>query len=549
MQTHVASRRRRSSCSVAATGPQVELLEPRQFLHALSLSPLVQISGTSPFLGHPIEANDPPITINSEVEPSVAVNPNNPRHLVAAWIQDFARGIVAGVSFDGGNTWSSVAIPGTSVAAGGIYPHSQYPWVSFAPNGDVFLSLMAHDVPFLPNPSAVLVSKSTDGGLSWGGPTTVATGFGHLVTKPTITADPSDADVAYAVWTRFRGVFGGHVTGEFARTTDGGRTWERPRTIFRSDEVDSNAGHQIVVLPNGDLVDAFSDLLWTGTHLNGARVSIVRSTDRGATWSSRITVAEIPPSVVINPETGLTVHVAHALGYTDVAVDPRNGNLYLVWKDASLNGGQFDGIAFSMSTDGGFTWSDRIKVNQTPVNIPLSGQQAFLPAVAVNRDGVVAVSYYDFRNNTSAPGLPTDFWMAHAHPSDGLANPASWSSENRLTATSFNIENSVVFAGQYILGTYESLFAQGEDFGAAFTIPSASDSGTIFVRKTLPAGQGAGQGAGPGAGPGAAPAPHLPAFANAPGAFARGAIAQDEWDTDVWLTVDAADQSAFITTT
>src|SRR5262245_34442925 len=153
--------------------PHLELLESRDVPSTLNLTPLVPVSGPSPFLGNPIEANDPPLTINSEVEPYLAVDPTNSRHLVGAWIQDFARGIVAAVSFNGGNDWQSVAIPGATVASGGTYTHSSDPWVSFAPNGDVYLSLVAHDLS--PEGDAVLVSKSTDGGLTWGAPTTLIT--------------------------------------------------------------------------------------------------------------------------------------------------------------------------------------------------------------------------------------------------------------------------------------------------------------------------------------------------------------------------------------
>jgi hypothetical protein len=30
-------------------------------------------------------------------------------------------------------------------------------------------------------------------------------------------------------------------------------------------------------------------------------------------------------------------------------------------------------------------------------------------------DGTVGVPYYDFRNNTAAPGVPTDQWFVHCH--------------------------------------------------------------------------------------------------------------------------------------
>jgi hypothetical protein len=168
-------------------------------------------------------------------------------------------------------------------------------------------------------------------------------------------------------------------------------------------------------------------------------------------------------------------------------MNPANGNLYAVWQDARFSNGQYTSVAFSMSTDGGFTWSAPIKINQTPDNVPAGDRQAFLPSVAVNEDGVVAVSYYDFRNNTPAPGLPTDLWMVHA---DGnFTNPASWKSENRMTPASFNMENAPLRAG-YFIGDYEGLVAEGKNFGAFFSMPSATKTSGIFFRDPLPAGSG-----------------------------------------------------------
>jgi hypothetical protein len=140
-----------------------------------------------------------------------------------------------------------------------------------------------------------------------------------------------------------------------------------------------------------------------------------------------------------------------------------------------------------MSTDGGFNWSAPIKVNQTPTNIPSPNQQAFMPSISVNDEGVVAVTYYDFRNNTPAPGLPTDYWMVHAHPSDGLTNPASWSAENRLTTTSFNMEDAPPTPDGYYLGFYQGMVAMGGSFGAFFSMPHGTDSASVFFRAAFTA--------------------------------------------------------------
>src|SRR5262249_42071665 len=142
--------------------------------------------------------------------------------------------------------------------------------------------------------------------------------------------------------------------------------------------------------------------------------------------------------------------------FADVAVDPNNGNLYAVWADARFSGFQYNSIAFSMSTDGGFTWSTPIRINQTPDTIPVGSRNAFMPSIAVAGDGTVAVTYFDFRNPDGvASGLPTDVWIVRAHPGDNLTNPASWLDEERLTNTSFNLEQAPVRFGENFLGDYQ----------------------------------------------------------------------------------------------
>src|SRR5262245_49197867 len=58
----------------------------------------------------------PGMFANAEVEPSIAVSPSDPKTLVAVFQQDrfsrgAARGLVAGISRDGGGTWSNVELP------------------------------------------------------------------------------------------------------------------------------------------------------------------------------------------------------------------------------------------------------------------------------------------------------------------------------------------------------------------------------------------------------------------------------------------------------
>jgi ELWxxDGT repeat protein len=463
------------------------------------LGPLVQASGPSPFAGSTADnaASQPGFYVpDTEVEPYVAVNPTNPKNVVATWQQDHwsnaaGRGIGAGVSFDGGLTWQEVVIPGITLVSGGQYQRAGDTWLSFAPNGDLYESTLAGNITqashLAPKENAVLVSKSTDGGLTWGNPIPVIQdgNSDRFDDKDSITADPTNSNLVYAVWERVNH-FSPYVQAvtKFVRSTDGGRTWEAPRDIFASPNNDTNTGHQILVRPDGTLIDLFTEIT---THGSGTALQLMalRSTDKGLTWSAPIPASQLLPAGAIDPDTGQGIDDAGELAH--YAVDPGNGNLYAVWADGRFSNFQYNSIAFAMSTDGGLTWSTPIRVNQTPDTIPAANRQALVPSVAVAQDGTVAVTYYDFRNNTSAAGVATDYWMVHAHPQNGLTNPSSWREENRLTNVSFDFEQATPRFGGPFIGDYEGLAAAGNSFYAVWTQPHDGDQDSIFFRDPPPA--------------------------------------------------------------
>src|SRR5579862_5757508 len=180
---------------------------------------------------------------NAPVEPWVAIDPKNPRHFIGVWQQDrWADGassaLVAAASFDGGRTWNE-SWAHFSTCSGGSYARASDPWISFAPDGTAHqISLsVSQDLVV----SAVLASKSSDGGLTWSDPVTlIQDGAGAFNDKESITADPYDSSYVYAVWDRSTG---SNSTSRqpmwFARSTDGGDTWEKPRVAY---DPGTNAG-------------------------------------------------------------------------------------------------------------------------------------------------------------------------------------------------------------------------------------------------------------------------------------------------------------------
>jgi hypothetical protein len=182
--------------------------------------------------------------------------------------------------------------------------------------------------------SAMLASKSEDGGLTWSAPVTLKFDQGPNVLndKNTITADPNDSNFVYAVWDRltlasgkappvevFEHAIGYRGPTWFARTTDGGDSWEPARMIYDPGAVNQTIGNQIVVLPGegGDLLDFFN-LIYNFKNAKGVRgmnVAFLRSTDQGETWTDQAQIIDkLFRAVIRDPQDGALVRTGDIAG-------------------------------------------------------------------------------------------------------------------------------------------------------------------------------------------------------------------------------------------
>jgi hypothetical protein len=442
---------------------------------------------------------------NAQPEPSVAVNPTNPLNIVDEYHQDRwdnggNRGLSASVSHNGGATWSREVVPGVSKCSDGAYDRASDPWVSFARNGDLYAVSLSFDgfEPSSLGDSAVLVSKSTKGGDTWGAPIPlIADTFdGSFNDKESVIADPTDlrGSLVYAVWDRAiappsgigpdQAVFRARSFRQqawFSRTTNGGVSWEPARAIYNPGTRAGTAGNIITVVSNGDLVDGFIGFALKEQFV--ASVAVIRSRDKGVTWSKHATTVA-PLDVSFNgpydPDNGNPIRSG---GVPAFAAGPNN-TLDAVWEDDHPTPG-VDAIQFSQSTDGGLNWSDPIKINKTPTGIAAADQQAFTPEIKVAANGTIGVTYYDLRNNTPAPGVPTDYWFVHCHSS--CTDAANWSETH--VAGSFDLEQTAVVLGDaYFLGDYQGLDTSGNTFVATFdqTINQATDPSDVYFAKITP---------------------------------------------------------------
>jgi hypothetical protein len=232
------------------------------------------------------------------------------------------------------------------------------------------------------------------------------------------------------------------------------------------------------VLPDGTLVDVYLYFKGLGGP-NQSLEGVQRSNDGGATWSKPIQITDNTVTRVVDPDTGTPLRTGSDIGggLPDIAVDPQSGALYGVFEDNRFSGSAHNDIALSKSTDGGRTWSDPVKVNQTP-----GRATAFTPAVDVLPDGTVAVTYYDWRNNTPDPAtLPTDEFIVVSHN-----GAASFDPEARVTPTSFDTATAP-FARGFFQGDYEGLANDGTAFKPFFVQTNSGDTAnrTDFFATTV----------------------------------------------------------------
>jgi hypothetical protein len=509
-------------------------------------SALQRITGASPFsscVADDVGSQPGTVYPQTEIEPWIDASPRFPRNMIVGWQRDRwsnggSRGDVSAYTLDGGASWHTVLVPKTTVCTGGIYKRASDPWVSFSPNGAAYFMSLSFD-PDLPDafgPNAMLVSRSTNGGQSWGDPIALVTEPAGQVLHDSLTADPTNSRYAYAVWDRLRDftlnpdptgaaagpaiaaarssgagdgvaaareralqahqraatkagpsgvapqlsaepLFEGPVA--FTRTTNFGQSWEPVRLLYNPGPNAQTINNLIEVLPNGTLIDFFTEILPSG----GTRIGMLRSTNHGATFSGPTYAAAIATVFgIVTPDTQELVRDASIL--FDTAVDSRNGNIYLVWQDVRFHG--IDEVAFSMSTNGGHSWSTPVQINKTPPNANPLRQQVFVPSIEVDKHGELVVTYYDFRFDTDDDHERADHWAVLCDPDkDNCRNPQNWGGERRLTTASFDVLQAPIARG-YFLGDYMGLVASGNWVFPAFGIAEGENLTSIYTRPINP---------------------------------------------------------------
>jgi hypothetical protein len=354
---------------------------------------------------------------------------------------------------------------GALTGSSGDYERASDPWVDIGPGGVIYSMALAFNGGTLlaGSSSALLVSRSTDSGRSWSEPATLLRDGDTLFNdKNSLTADPTDARYVFAVWDRIdKSGFGPTL---MARSSDSGATWEPARMIYapvKAGGISQTLGNRIVVLPDGTLINLFTQIDTLGNQQT-AWFGVLRSRDKGLTWSAPIRITDIQAVGAKDPQSGKAIRDGAYLGA--IAVGP-GGSLWLTWQDARFSSGQRDAILLTRSSDGGLNWSAPLLINrQTSV-------AAFTPSIAISADGLVGVTHYDLRPDSADPAtLLTGAWLLSSRDGLNWVETPVWSK--------FDLAQAPDARGLF-LGDYQGLVPSGSGF-----LPLLALSGTDLDNRT-----------------------------------------------------------------
>jgi hypothetical protein len=317
------------------------------------------------------------------------------------------------LSRDGGVSWSHGLLPGTSreaVRPGPFFSVSD-PSIAYDARDRVWVAswLGAH---FSGGGIVdVMVSRSTDGGLTWGTPVTVAA-TGVFYDKNWTACDNTATSPFYGhCYTEFDNASAGDL--ELMSTSgDGGLTWGAPTPT--ADNI-HGLGGQPVVQPGGRVIVPFEGLS------GSSGIRSFSSDDGGVTWNASVRISTRSshgvPGVRTSPLPSAEIN--------------RDGTVYVVWQDNRFEpGGTANDIVLSTSTDG-ITWSP---VNRIPLDPVGSNVDHFIPGLAVDRasagaNTALALTYY-FEQPAGCVGTTCQIQAAFASSVD---NGLTWSAPQALS--------------------------------------------------------------------------------------------------------------------
>jgi hypothetical protein len=342
------------------------------------------------------QADVPDMMINSDGTSEIHnmsqiwVSPNDSNVVMIVW-RDFRLGyrrVGLGVSYDEGHTWldSLLTVPSNC-------RHSD-PIIRGDRLGNAYPMTMVFN-RWGSNYYDFNIWETTNNGASWSGPFFVLDDTtGYEEDREFLAIDRTggiyDGNM-YVAWSRFPNP----TTMMFTRSTTGGVSWEGPLVLASPDTSGLPAGYFAFPLvdADGNVYVIWMSFLQIGEDYYGCQ-KMIKSTDGGQNFTDPEIICMT--NAVTQAPGGIRIYNAVSLD-ADITNGPYRGNIYLaVPSGIDEEQNSPSDIIFLRSTDGGDSWSTPLRVNDDPEGPSV---YQFHPWVTVNQEGVIMVFFYDQRND------------------------------------------------------------------------------------------------------------------------------------------------------
>jgi hypothetical protein len=371
----------------------------------LMLAAALTAAAPPPPLNYPVCSR-----VGIQNEEQIFVCPADSTVVIADW-RDFRLGyrqIGVGRSVDGGDTWVDSLISLNFQ----VYNWQSDPAMAVANDGTFYLCYLdfVSGLSYYDS-SHVTILKSTDKGISWSGPYTVANSVGpYFEDKEFIVVDQSSSVYQgniYVAWARYYNE-APWVKILFARSTDGAATFDTviagpPFELVEPctpGEIWSGTFAQPLVDRDGTAY-----VFWVGWDQNleseecdvTRALAFVKSADGGVTFTGQKAILRVygDHSYI---DGGIDVYNSPTTA-TDMSNGPFGGHLYVAFAGWEVDDydDDFD-VFFCRSTDGGNTWSEPYTVNDDSTGLYATFDQ-FHPWLICNEEGTLVTIFYDQRTD------------------------------------------------------------------------------------------------------------------------------------------------------
>src|SRR3954464_10309031 len=427
--------------SLALASPAGAAAPPPVLVHDVQtgMDRLGTVALPAPDPANPGDAVDPIqdyTQADTQAEPSIAVNPANPRNVVTAYQEgrianggDATNGYAT--SFDGGQTWTYGELPAltTFPGQGGEFERASDAVVAFGPDNVVYANSLVFDLNAgggLRSGMAVNVSK--DGGRTWSKPVILQDDrLGGLNDKNWIVVDNGAGaghhqGRVYVVWDRVVPVVYDYCDHDCDQQSNWLPNLQTiPGLIFPGQGI----GAYPLVMKDGSLGIALDTLTDLGAPTGGDEPEpppgstehvFLKAPNAGSTPYPAPLVFQPAFNIAENRSNGTPAQRASD-GLPAAAVDPSTGTIYVVWDDGRFRTGsdKANDAVLSRSTDGGGTWSAPIRVNPGPTNDKVDHYNVTVAAAG----GIVHVAYRQRDESGKAPLFSPDIDTYYQESRDG----------------------------------------------------------------------------------------------------------------------------------